>query len=62
MKHVLIYLTNGDCHSIHGCEEVFCPSDDPRYVRIETGKRTYVFNMDSIEHVELVDEEEEKND
>lgn len=60
MKLVLIYLVNGGYHSIGHCTEVYSPGNDPKYVRLETGKRTYVFNMNSIEHIELIDEDEQE--
>ena len=60
MKHVLIYLVNGDCHSIHHCEEVYSPGSDPKYVRLETGRKTYVFNMNSVEHIEIITEDEKE--
>lgn len=58
MKHVLIYLVNGDCHSIHHCTEAYRSTSDPKYVRLETDERTYVYNMSAIEHIELVEEVE----
>ena len=60
MKHVLIYLVNGDCYSIGNCVEIYSPSSDPKYVRIETGKKTYVFNMNSVEHIEIIAEDEKE--
>ena len=56
---VKVILIDGTRHDIENCQDVFCPSTDPKYVVVRSGKSTYMFNMQFVKYIQKIEEEDD---
>lgn len=59
---VKIYMTDGTCHDISDCEEVYSPSTNTTYIRVVTKDCRYMFNMSCVQYLECFEEEGDTNE